>query len=102
MSRSAKPLIVAALAVVTASRPLHAQGAVPRLELSPCAPEGLGAEAGARCGTLTVFENREAKRGRTIGLRVVVLPATGPNRAPDPVFFIAGGPGSSIVESVGG
>ena len=37
-----------------------------------------------------------------IALRVMVLPATGPNRAPDPVFFIAGGPGSSIVEQAAG
>jgi pimeloyl-ACP methyl ester carboxylesterase len=52
----------------------------------------------AECGTLTVYENRAANSGRTIGLRVVVFRATGPNRAPDPIFFIAGGPGSSIVD----
>lgn len=52
----------------------------------------------AKCGSFTVSENRAAGSGRTIQLRVVVLPATGPDRAPDPVFFIAGGPGSSIVD----
>src|SRR4051812_43571055 len=73
----------------------------PRLELTPCTPPGIDASAKAKCGTFTVYENRATRRGRTIGLRVVVFPATGPNRAPDPVFFIAGGPGSSIVADEG-
>ena len=73
----------------------------PRLELTPCAPPGVDASAKAKCGTLTVYENRATRRGRTIGLRVVVFPATGPSRAPDPVFFIAGGPGSSVVADEG-
>ncbi|MDF2775067.1 MAG: Hydrolase, alpha/beta hydrolase fold family [Geminicoccaceae bacterium] len=62
----------------------------------------MDASANAQCGTLTVIENRTTGRGRTIDLRVVVLPATGPDRAPDPVVFIAGGPGSSIVAQAGG
>jgi pimeloyl-ACP methyl ester carboxylesterase len=47
----------------------------------------------ARCSTVTVPENREAPSGRTISLRVVVLPARSERRDPDPVFFLAGGPG---------
>jgi pimeloyl-ACP methyl ester carboxylesterase len=70
----------------------------PRLELTPCTLPGVAADAGARCGTLTVHENRATRRGRTIGLRVVVFPATGPSRKDDPIFFIAGGPGSSVVD----
>src|SRR5215207_925968 len=70
----------------------------PRLDLTPCTLPGVDASARAKCGTLTVYENRTNRRGRTIGLRVVVLPATGPARAPDPIFFIAGGPGSSVVD----
>ena len=72
----------------------------PRLTLTPCTPEGIDASVGAKCGTLTVFENRTTRQGRTIGLRVVVLPATGKNRAPDPVFYLEGGPGASVVEGV--
>jgi pimeloyl-ACP methyl ester carboxylesterase len=89
----ATPLLLAQAQSATAS-------ATPRLVLTPCTPQGIEASVGAKCGTLTVFENRTTRRGRTIDLRVVVLPATGTNRAPDPVFFIAGGPGASIVESV--
>ena len=76
--------------------------ASPRLALTPCTLPGVDASADARCGTLTVFENRATKRGRTIDLRVVVLPATSRDPAPDPIFFIAGGPGSSIVDEAGG
>ncbi|HEV7516294.1 MAG TPA: alpha/beta hydrolase, partial [Thermoanaerobaculia bacterium] len=45
------------------------------------------------CGTYEVFENREARSGRKIPLKIVVLPATGRDRAADPIFFLAGGPG---------
>ena len=51
-----------------------------------------GVPQGAWCGSYTVFEDRAAKKGRTIALNVMVLPATGPAPRPDPVFFLAGGP----------
>jgi pimeloyl-ACP methyl ester carboxylesterase len=83
----------------TGSHAQNAQTATPpRLVLAPCTLPDVDVAMKAQCGTLTVYENRASKSGRTIGLRVVVFRATGPNRAPDPVFFIAGGPGSSIVE----
>jgi pimeloyl-ACP methyl ester carboxylesterase len=62
-------------------------------KLAPCTlPERGGT---AFCGTYEVFENRESRSGRKIPLKIVVLPATGPNRAPDPVFFLEGGPGAA-------
>lgn len=45
------------------------------------------------CGTFEVYENRAAKSGRKIALNVIVVPASGPNRKPDPVFWLDGGPG---------
>lgn len=51
----------------------------------------------AYCGSLEVFENRAARSGRKIALRIAVLPALGPDRAPDPVFFLEGGPGGPAV-----
>jgi pimeloyl-ACP methyl ester carboxylesterase len=69
---------------------------VPKLELKPCATlSGLPPEA--RCGTYEVWENRAAKSGRKIPLRVVVLPAKEPDRLPDPFVHFTGGPGSSSV-----
>jgi pimeloyl-ACP methyl ester carboxylesterase len=70
----------------------------PKLELRPCTGiPGLPPEA--RCGTYEVWENRAAKSGRKIPLRVLVLPATGPDRLPDPFVFFSGGPGDSNVDA---
>jgi hypothetical protein len=76
---------------------LAAAGAAPapKLELKPCALPGLAAEA--RCGTYEVWENRAARSGRKIPLRVVVIPAQGPDRLPDPFIYFDGGPGQSSV-----
>jgi pimeloyl-ACP methyl ester carboxylesterase len=57
---------------------------------------------GAECGTYTVFENRTTRTGRTIGLKVVVLRARGPERRSDAVFFLAGGPGEGATGQAGG
>ena len=40
-----------------------------------------------------------AGSGRTIALRVAVLKALSRNPAPDPLFFLAGGPGQAATES---
>ncbi|MDZ7684876.1 MAG: alpha/beta fold hydrolase [Gammaproteobacteria bacterium] len=68
-------------------------------QLGPCEPpdrpglRNLFAES--LCGTVTVFEDREAGAGRTIDLNVMVIRATSPAPRPDPVFFLAGGPGQA-------
>jgi pimeloyl-ACP methyl ester carboxylesterase len=68
--------------------------------LKPCsADEG---PTDAYCGTHVVFENRDAKQGRTIGLRVVLLPALSRDAKPDPVFFLAGGPGQGAAQMARG
>ena len=58
----------------------------------------------ARCLRLTVHEDQAAKRGRTITLRIVVLPATqkdGMRREDDAVVYLAGGPGQAATEFIG-
>jgi pimeloyl-ACP methyl ester carboxylesterase len=67
----------------------------PRLTLGACTNAGLPKDA--RCGIYEVFENRAAKKGRKIPLRVVVLPALGPDRQPDAITVFAGGPGQASV-----
>jgi pimeloyl-ACP methyl ester carboxylesterase len=52
----------------------------------------------AYCGTYKVFENRETRQGRAIDLKIVVLPALGNEPHPDPLFFLAGGPGQGAAE----
>jgi pimeloyl-ACP methyl ester carboxylesterase len=49
--------------------------------------------ADARCGFLVVPENRAKPNGRTIDLTVGIVPAASPHPAPDPVVYLAGGPG---------
>lgn len=52
----------------------------------------------SRCGTVTVPEDRSSEGGRTIELKVMVIPADSPNPAPDPVLFLAGGPGQAATD----
>ena len=70
------------------------------ISLTPCEVPGPNPSTKdkARCGTFEVFEDREHKAGRKIALKIVVYPATSTNRAPDPLFYIPGGPGSSATE----
>lgn len=66
--------------------------------LEPCELDDVA--GGALCGSFEVFEDRDARQGRRIRLRVAVLPAT--ERAePDPMIFFAGGPGDSAVGNAG-
>ncbi|MEM8960284.1 MAG: alpha/beta fold hydrolase [Acidobacteriota bacterium] len=66
------------------------------IELEPCQHEGI--EGDLLCATATVFEDREARDGRTIDLRILVVPARGGTSAPDPIFALVGGPGGNAVE----
>ncbi|HEY6802824.1 MAG TPA: alpha/beta hydrolase [Pyrinomonadaceae bacterium] len=64
-----------------------------RVELKPCENPNLTSDV--LCTKYEVFENRATKTGRRIGLKVMLLPATGPKPAPDPLFYLAGGPGGA-------
>jgi pimeloyl-ACP methyl ester carboxylesterase len=66
------------------------------LQLQPCDVPGIKVKT--KCGILEVFENRAARKGRKINLKIIVVPATGTSRSEDPVFYIGGGPGSSATE----
>jgi pimeloyl-ACP methyl ester carboxylesterase len=68
--------------------------------LEPCEVPGAGRDIKEKvlCGTYDVFENRTLKSGRRIALKIVVFPATGKDKAADPLFYIPGGPGSSATE----
>lgn len=56
----------------------------------------------AYCGTYQVFENRATREGRTIDLKIVLLPALGNEPHPDPLFFLAGGPGQGAARMARG
>jgi pimeloyl-ACP methyl ester carboxylesterase len=64
--------------------------------LHPCATdEGPG---DAYCGNFRVFEDRQSRTGRQISLKIVILPAVANDPKPDPLFFLAGGPGQAAAE----
>ncbi|WP_414115059.1 alpha/beta hydrolase [Corallococcus macrosporus] len=63
------------------------------LSLKPCRLEGLATQA--QCGTYEVFEDRAARAGRKLPLRVVVVPALAAQPQPDPLVLLAGGPGQA-------
>ena len=47
---------------------------------------------------LQVYENRESRAGRRISLNIVALPSLAPEPEPDPLFFLAGGPGQAAAQ----
>lgn len=61
----------------------------------------LNAPVGARCGIVVVPESRAQSAGKTIGLNVLVLPASPGPKQNDAIFEIAGGPGQPTVDSNG-
>jgi pimeloyl-ACP methyl ester carboxylesterase len=67
---------------------------VPRFDPAPC-PKLPGAEtlAKASCGYLVALENHSQPSGRSIRLMVAKYPARSPEKRPDPVVYLAGGPG---------
>ncbi len=54
----------------------------------------------ARCGQLTVPENRSKPDGRTITLSVAIIPAASANPKPDPIVWLAGGPGDDAITEI--
>ena len=76
------------------------QTPAPLHSLTPCELPGANPSTKdkARCGKFEVYEDRERQAGRKIALKIVVYPATGQDKAPDPLFYIPGGPGSSATE----
>src|SRR5215203_6591137 len=91
---------IAALVLTLHTASAVKQNPVKPLVLKDCEIRGL--QGTAKCGTLDVYENRATKKGRMISLKIVVLPATGEKREPDPFVYIPGGPGSSATEDAPG
>jgi pimeloyl-ACP methyl ester carboxylesterase len=87
-------LVAAAGIVVGVDRAFFSSQARWSWPPEPCVVEGID----ARCGTFVVPENRTKPDGRTIGLHVVVLPASVEPARRDAVTYLAGGPGDAATE----
>src|SRR6266576_7129692 len=88
--------VVVLLVVVSACVKQRPTGGLSKLK--PCRLPGIGEEL--LCGKLTVFENRQTHTGRTIDLKVVVLPAFDQKTKAEPLFDLAGGPGAASTDAV--
>jgi hypothetical protein len=96
-------LLLAPPIVAQAGPAAERTATVPRFEPAPC-PKLPGAEelAKASCGYLVVPEDRNQANGRTIKLMVAKYPARSAEKRPDPVVYLAGGPGDIAPLDVNG
>ena len=88
---------LASLAASSAS-PQTVASAPDEFRLEPCRVAGVDEEL--RCGTFQVYENRAARRGRMLPLRVTVIPGREPQQGAAPVFVVFGGPGQTASEQI--
>jgi pimeloyl-ACP methyl ester carboxylesterase len=58
-----------------------------------------GSAVAAECATLEVPENHAEPQGRRITVRLALVPSRAEAPAPDPVVFLAGGPGQSAIDA---
>jgi pimeloyl-ACP methyl ester carboxylesterase len=96
-------LLLASPIVARAAQGAEGTATVPRFEPAPC-PKLPGTEelAKASCGFLVVPENRSRPNGRTLRLMVAKYPARSAEKQPDPVVYLAGGPGDIAPLEVNG
>ncbi len=66
----------------------------PGVALTPCKVQLVS----ARCGTLSVPENRARPNSRRIALRIVVVPSVRKPAEPDAFTYLAGGPGGAATD----
>jgi len=88
-------LAFALAAIATAACGPRDESTAPTIALAECRLQGV--DLAARCGVHEVWEDREARSGRRIALRVAVVPARLRAREPDPIVILAGGPGQGAV-----
>jgi len=77
---------------------LDRESSAPRLTLAAC--ELPDVKRPTLCALAHVPENRALPRGREVPLKVVVVPAAHSLAAPDPVVYLAGGPGEAATDEV--
>src|SRR6187399_166331 len=77
-----------------------AEALPPQPALKPCRLEHPARmlALSAECATVKIAENPAEPHGRAIELFVARVPAISLNKKPDPLFLIAGGPGTSSVD----
>jgi pimeloyl-ACP methyl ester carboxylesterase len=101
-SRTALGLLTLAIATLVTRVAVTAAEPEFRFEKAACPemPTPIPELKTARCGQLTVPENRRQPNGRTITLSVAIIPAASANPKPDPIVWLAGGPGDDAITEI--
>jgi pimeloyl-ACP methyl ester carboxylesterase len=99
-SRAAVGLSTLAIATLLGGVPVADAKPTFRFQAAPCPQINAPGLEKAHCGQLTVPENRRQPNGRTITLSVAVIPAISQNPRPDPILWIAGGPGDDALTEI--
>lgn len=96
--------ILGAFALLPGACGRQAPAASPALRFEPCTLSSPASPLSlvARCATLEVPEDRANPAGRKVRLAVAVVPSAAERPDPDPVFFLAGGPGEAARASFPG
>ena len=89
--------LLVSLLSVTPPRQVPAAETVPRYERAAC-PVAVAPGERIDCGVLVVPEHRGVAGTRTIRLPVVIFRSRSASPKPDPVLYMAGGPGNSTVD----
>jgi pimeloyl-ACP methyl ester carboxylesterase len=87
------PALLGALFALSACTRSAGEAPARKVALAPCRLEGVGRQA--LCGTWEVWEDRQARQGRKVPLRVVVIPALASSPEEEPLVLLAGGPGQA-------
>jgi pimeloyl-ACP methyl ester carboxylesterase len=98
--RALLPLVAGVVLLAGVSPALAQTGA--SFAPAPC-PKMPGPVPGldtATCGKLTVPENRTVPNGKTIQLSVAIVPSQSPDKKPDPIVWLAGGPGDDAITEI--
>jgi pimeloyl-ACP methyl ester carboxylesterase len=102
MSTAARlPAALAALACLGLADPAASATRLGSVRLQSCqlGAAGTPRRVSAECGRVAVPENREEPDGRSIELFVAIVRSRAKHPAPDPLVFLAGGPGQAASES---
>jgi pimeloyl-ACP methyl ester carboxylesterase len=100
VSRTAVGLSTLAIATLLAGVSVAVAKPTFRIEEAPCPDIKVRGLEKARCWQLTVPENRRRPNGRTITLSVAIIPAESRNPRPEPIVWIAGGPGDDALTEI--
>ncbi|HEX4013547.1 MAG TPA: alpha/beta hydrolase [Candidatus Cybelea sp.] len=79
-----------------------AAAATPSFVSAPCPkmPQAIPELKTARCGRLTVLEDRRSGSKTTIVLSVAIVPARAKKAKADPIVWLAGGPGDDAITEI--